>query len=46
MKEDFQIEFAPDLTPDQVVGVLEALCDYYRACGGAGFEIEVLEEEK
>jgi hypothetical protein len=37
----FTIAFDPSLTPEQVKGVLTALADYYRACGGAGFAVEV-----
>jgi nucleoside 2-deoxyribosyltransferase len=34
----FQILFAPQLTPEQVERCLDALADYFRACGGAGLE--------
>jgi len=36
---DFNIRFAPDVSPDQVRRVLTALADYYRACGGVGLRI-------
>jgi len=39
--DGFTITFDPSLTPEQVKGVLTALADYYRACGGVGFEVEV-----
>jgi hypothetical protein len=37
---DFTISFDPDLSPTQVKAVLQALADYYRACGGVGFKID------
>jgi len=37
---DFTLTFASDLTPDQINSTLHALADYYRACGGVGFEID------
>jgi hypothetical protein len=37
---DFSITFSPDLTPHQIRATLEALADYYRVCGGVGFEID------
>lgn len=40
--DGFEIEFSPDLTPEQIKVATEALCDFYRACGGLGFNIEVL----
>lgn len=36
--ETFEICFSPDLTGDQIKSCLESLADYYRACGGAGFQ--------
>ncbi|SRR5579862_208626 len=47
---DFNIKFDSRLSAQQVRSTLEALADYYRACGGAGFAIdfemqEVLVEE-
>jgi len=38
---DFEIAFSPDLSPEQARLALTALADYYRACGGIGFEVEV-----
>ena len=38
MPEAFEIKFSPDLTPEQVATCLTILADYYRACGGAGFQ--------
>jgi hypothetical protein len=40
-QEAFQITFAPQLTKEQVAASLEALADYYRACGGAGLEPDI-----
>jgi hypothetical protein len=36
--EAFEIRFSPDLTPEQVTACLTILANYYRACGGAGFQ--------
>lgn len=36
--ETFEITFSPDLSAVQVKSCLEGLADYYRACGGAGFQ--------
>jgi hypothetical protein len=36
----FHIVFSPELTPDQIKGGLEAIADYFRACGGVGLEVE------
>lgn len=36
----FEILFAPELTADQVTASLTALADFYRACGGAGLQID------
>jgi Dna[CI] antecedent, DciA len=37
---DLAITFTPDCSAPQVQATLAALADYYRACGGVGFEIE------
>lgn len=37
---DFSIEFDSRFSPDEVKSLLTALADYYRACGGAGFELD------
>ena len=37
---DFTITFAPSLSTDQIHTALNALADYYRACGGLGLRIE------
>jgi hypothetical protein len=37
---DLEIAFDPAFSPDEVKGILTALADYYRGCGGAGFEVE------
>jgi hypothetical protein len=37
---DFSIAFDPSFSPDEVKGILTALADYYRACGGAGLELD------
>ena len=39
-KSDFTITFSPELSPEDVKAVLTALSDYYRACGGIGFQVE------
>jgi hypothetical protein len=39
--EAFEIVFAPQLTEEQVAASLEALADYYRACGGAGLQPDI-----
>ena len=39
-KGDFTITFSPELSPEQVKTALQALADYYRACGGVGFRID------
>jgi hypothetical protein len=38
---DFEVTFDPDFSPDEVKGILTALADYYRAAGGAGFELDL-----
>jgi len=40
LNHDFSVAFSAELTPEQVRATLEALADYYRACGGAGFQID------
>lgn len=40
MSGDFTIIFDESLSPHQVKATLEALADYYRRRGGAGFEID------
>jgi hypothetical protein len=39
--EAFEIVFAPQLTKEQVAASLEALANYYRACGGAGLQADI-----
>jgi hypothetical protein len=41
--EDLLITFDRTLTADQVMNTLRALADYYRACGGVGFEVNCLQ---
>lgn len=41
----FTIAFSPDLLPNQIRGTLDALADYYRACGGVGLRIQFEMEE-
>jgi hypothetical protein len=43
---DFTISFDPALTPDQITAALAALADYYRACGGVGFLVDLVEEDQ
>jgi hypothetical protein len=38
--DEFTITFAPELSAEQIKGTLEALADFYRACGGVGLEID------
>ena len=42
---DFTITFAPELSPEQITSTLQLLADYYRVCGGVGFEIDFELEE-
>jgi hypothetical protein len=42
---DFTITFDPTLSPEQIRLTLHALADYYRACGGVGFEVDFAFEE-
>ena len=44
-RPDFTITFDESLSPHQVIAALDALADYYRARGGAGFEIDFQLEE-
>jgi hypothetical protein len=37
---NFSISFYPQLSSKQIRSALEALADYFRACGGAGLKIE------
>jgi hypothetical protein len=39
-KADFRLTFQPDVSPEQLKGVLTALADYFRACGGVGLRID------
>lgn len=45
MDENITISFDTTLTPDDVMIVLNALADYYRACGGVGIRIDPELEE-
>lgn len=42
---DFDIHFDPAFEPEEVKEILTALADYYRACGGAGFELDLEPQE-
>ncbi len=48
--DTFSIEFNDDFTEEEVQKIAAALADYFRACGGAGFEyqfnIQVVATEK
>jgi hypothetical protein len=44
-EEDFNISFDPDFEPVEVKDILTAFADYYRVCGGAGFEIDLESQE-
>lgn len=37
---DFTLTFDSMLSPDQIKETLRALADYYRVCGGAGFQVD------
>lgn len=47
-ESDFTLSFSATLSQEQVNRTLEAVADYYRSCGGVGFEIdfEAIENEK
>jgi small subunit ribosomal protein S1 len=40
VQHDFTITFHDDLTPAQVTATLQALADYFRACGGVGLKVD------
>jgi transcriptional regulator with XRE-family HTH domain len=42
---DFEVQFDPEFDPSDVKYILTALADYYRASGGAGFEIDLEMQE-
>jgi hypothetical protein len=42
---DVSIAFDPSFSPEDVKGLLTALSDYYRACGGAGLELDFETQE-
>jgi transcriptional regulator with XRE-family HTH domain len=42
---DFDVRFDPGFSPDEVKYLLTALSNYYRACGGVGFEVQIEFEE-
>jgi hypothetical protein len=35
------LSFSSELSQRQIVGTLEAVADYYRACGGAGLQVDL-----
>lgn len=35
---DFEIVFSPNISKEEIYKILQALSDYYRACGGVGFQ--------
>ena len=45
VKADLDIHFDPAFEPTEVKDLLIALADYYRACGGAGFELDLKAQE-
>ena len=45
LSSDISITFDPNLSAEQVKTTLQALADYYRACGGLGFQIDLEFEE-
>lgn len=42
---DFEIHFNSSFDPSEVKELLTALSDYYRACGGAGLELDLQQQE-
>lgn len=42
---DFDIHFDPAFEPADVKELITALANYYRACGGAGFELDIEHQE-
>ena len=42
---NFKLYFHHDLSDYQVADVFTALADYYRACGGTGFEVTFQADE-
>ncbi len=42
---DFEVHFDPSFAPAEVKDLLTAFADYYRACGGAGFELDLEAQE-
>lgn len=48
VKTDFEIVLDYDMTvpPETAIRLLNALADYYRACGGLGLEVSIKEWEK
>ena len=45
MRYDFIISFVPELSAAQIKATLQALADYYRACGGVGLKVDFELEE-
>jgi hypothetical protein len=45
LENTIEIRFDPLLSSKQIVGVLEALANYYRACGGVGLTVEFETED-
>jgi hypothetical protein len=45
LEHDFSITFDPALSPERIKATLEALAEYFRACGGVGLDIEFELEE-
>jgi transcriptional regulator with XRE-family HTH domain len=44
-ESDFDIHFDPQFAPEEVKDILTALANYYRSCGGAGFELNLEPQE-
>lgn len=44
-ESDFDVHFDPSFAPEEVKDLLTAFADYYRACGGAGFELDLEAQE-
>jgi len=44
-RSDFEIAFSEEFSPAEIKNLLTALSDYYRACGGVGFEVTFEAEE-
>ena len=44
--ETVPIVIDPDLSPEQIIGTLSALANYYRVCGGVGLSVDFTGQEE